>query len=578
MAMMIAKFHKLIQSKLLWLIFLGIVVISFVFMDAVVPSTPSAEQTAPGVLDGEPVPEAQFREAYFGTYLTVVMAVGRAIDITPRIDEQLREAAWQRIVALRAAERMGINATDDEVAAAIQQHEGFSFEGQFNIQAYKAFVQNFLARMGFTERLFEEHVRAEIVLQKLRSVIDRTTLVSPLELQRAFRTVTDRFTAEYTLVTPDLVEKDVALTDEQVKAFFDRDPAAFTRPAQVSVNVVTFDAARHAEQAVVTDEEAQAYYDENLREFVDETAETNDTAASTNVFETLTRYRPFDDVKAEIVSRLARVKAVDAARDAAMEFVVSLAPDADGRAPALDAAASNLGLTVTALAPFAATDEVPGYDDAPLFKRTAFELTPGPETYFSDPVAGSNAVHVLALREQIAARVPAFEEVKDEVLERARAEAITEALSKKTEAIRNDVITGLTQNISFADTLAFHGLKVSTTETFSASTGLPENEELGSVIVGAVMTLNQGEVSDATPVEGGLLLVHVKTRASGEAVTLDAIRPQLLETIRRQSGRLYFDAWQKHLLQKANFQDNRPAADEGEEEFDEDEAGSDQSG
>jgi len=279
MAMLISKFHKLIQSKLLWATFLVIVVFTFVIWGTQVPTqTDNASASSPGSLNGEPVPAARFREAYFNTYLTVVMAVARPINITPAIDEQLRKAAWQRLAALDEAGRLGLSATDDEVAAAIQQHEGFSTEGQFNKAAYKAFVQNFLARMGFTERQFEEHVRQEIVMQKARILVDRMTLVTPLELRRAFSSVSDRFRVDYVALGRDLVEGAVKVTREEARAYFDKNPAEFTIPEQVKVKYVRFAAAPFIPKVKVTEEDAQLYYDEHLSEFEREEAEsTNET-------------------------------------------------------------------------------------------------------------------------------------------------------------------------------------------------------------------------------------------------------------------------------------------------------------
>ncbi len=572
MAMLISKFHRLIQSKLLWATFLVIVVFTFVIWGTSIPNdTAQPRDASPGMLDGEKVPAAQFRNAYFGTYLTVVMAVGQQINITPQIDEQLRRAAWQRLAALRAAAQLGIAASDDEVAAAIQQHEGFSYEGQFNKAAYKAFVQNFLARFGFAERQFEEHVREEIVLQKIRSVIDRSALITPHELQRAFRTVTDRFQVEYTLLDRALVEAEVRDSTDAAQALYDEDPKAFTLPEQVRVDFLRIAAAPFIPRAAVTEDDVQAYYDENLSEFIDEAADTNAAEAATNLFAGMTKYRPLEDVKQDISNRLILQKALEEAQDTAMNIAVALAPDREGQAPTFEAVAEQFGCAIESTPLFALRDDVPGVENEPAFKRAAFDLTDGPETYFSNPVRGSNEVYVLALRERAAPRVPAFDEVKTNALLLARERAIADALERKADGIRADVEKALGGKIPFADAMAFQKLNVVTTEMFSAATGL-EDETLGRDILNAVMILNEGEISKPIATENGLLLLHVKARKPGEAVSMEAIRPQLIEMIRRQTGRTTFDAWQNHLLRAAGFTDTRPAIPAGDdEEFEEEE-------
>ena len=79
MTMMISKFHKLIQSRLLWGTFLVIIVFSFVVWGMVWPSDlEKAEQAnAAGMLDGELVSHGEYRSAYLSTYLA------RALETAP---------------------------------------------------------------------------------------------------------------------------------------------------------------------------------------------------------------------------------------------------------------------------------------------------------------------------------------------------------------------------------------------------------------------------------------------------------------------------------------------------------------
>ena len=62
MAMLIQKFHRLIQSKLLWIVFLSLVVISFVFWGAYSPrrGERDREEIEAGELYGEAVPRIRF--------------------------------------------------------------------------------------------------------------------------------------------------------------------------------------------------------------------------------------------------------------------------------------------------------------------------------------------------------------------------------------------------------------------------------------------------------------------------------------------------------------------------------------
>lgn len=568
MAMLISKFHRLIQSKLVWAAILVIIVFSFVIWGTQIPKkSDRANASAPGMLNGEPVDAKLFRQTYFNTYLTIIMAVGRQINITPQIDQQLRKAAWQRLVSLDEARKLGITADDNEVAAAIQQHEGFSHQGQFDVRIYKAFIQQFLSGLGFSERMFEEHVREEIILQKVRLVIDRSTLISPLELKRAFSSVSDKFNVEYVVVTPELVTNSVKVGREEARAFFDKDPAAFTLPEMVTVNSVRFDDTPFLADVSVSEEDALTYYNENIASY--EVEETNDlAAAATNLLATVgKRTLAFDEVKEKITKELTQKAAREKASDRAMDFVVALTPDRDGKAPTFEEVAARFNVSVKKIGPFSAKSALKEVDAGLDFNRAAFELSDGAETHFSNPVDGEHGVYVLSLVSREAQRVPLFEEVESDVLPKAHEQAVTEAMTRKASEIRDTLDKALQSGQTFADTLVGFGLQPKPVVEFSSTSGLKEIPE-GETIMRAVMMRNEGELTELSPLESGdILIAHVIARTPGDPATYGAIKDQLINTIRRQYGRMNFDAWQEDLLKQAKFEDRQAKRqDDGAEE------------
>jgi hypothetical protein len=273
MAMLIYRFHKLIQSKLLWGTFLVIVVFSFVIWGTQMPkrAADADEAASPGKLHGKNVPREVFRKAYFDTYLSVIMSMGRQISITKEMDVQLRKAAWQRIAALEQAAALGFSTSDDEIAASIQRHPAFSQQGRFNKPAYKNFVGNFLAQMGMSERGFEEYMREEVTLQKARAIVEKAVLIAPSEIKRTFSSLSDNFKIQYAALKPELVEKSVQVTREDERALFDKDPSAFKIPEKVKIKYVYFPATNFQSQVSLDAEQLQTYYDENITDFPLET-------------------------------------------------------------------------------------------------------------------------------------------------------------------------------------------------------------------------------------------------------------------------------------------------------------------
>jgi len=554
MAMLITKFHRLIQSKLLWLSFLVIVVFSFVIWGTESAPTNDQGATDAGTLDGESIGFEEYQRARFNTYLAIVLMTGRAVNITPEIEDQLHTMAWQRLATLRQAERHGVKATNDEVVKAIQALEFLQSNGQFNTQAYDQFSQQFLAPMRATKRDFEEHVRQEIVMQKLRAIMDRTLLVTPMEIERTYSSLTDTFEIEYVEITPALVSETVSVSEDDVRAFYDKDPEQFRLATQVKVKAAVFPVADHIDTNAISEAEVQEYYDFNLDDYA---IEDENKEADTNLFSTATTsYRPIEDVRGEIVALLAAKQAVLDAEAKASAFIGELtARHSDGRA-AFTAVAAEQGIELLMLQPFSARQVPPEVESGTAVARASFNLSDDNDYYYSDPVRGTNFVYVLALEEKIPERVPEFEEVRDDVELMAKDMAVYQALTEKAQEIHESAIAGLSAGLTFDDALAAYKLTGIKPAPFNMNTiELPE--EVASALVRHILVRNAGEVTDLVNTEDGrILLAYVKSRTPAIDASLDAMRPQIVNTLRRQVSQVAFNDMQNYLLKKGGHQDN----------------------
>lgn len=555
MTMLISKFHRLIQSKVMWWSILSIIVLTFVVWGTTTPQAQKQndEAASPGKLNGKSVARDQFQDAYYNAYLSVILSVGRAFNITPEIDEQLRQAAWMRIVSLDEAKKLGLSATDDEVASSIQQNQAFlTQDGQFYKAAYKNFVDQFLLNLGFTEKKFEEHVRQEIVLQKIRMALNRSTLVPPRDVRRTFSSISDKFKIEFVALGPDLVTNIVQVKTADAKAYFDKDPAAFTIPEKMKVKYVRFAVAPLIPKVEVTPDDAQEYYNEHLDDYL---ADTNTAAASTNMI-IASKYKSFEDVKQEISNKLIHDKAMDLASERAMEFVMDLTPDRDGNVMSFEDAAKKLDTLVEKPEPFAPQDEIPDVDAGPAFNRAAFALTAEDISAVSEPVRGKEFVYVIGYEERLPSRVPTFDDVAGDVLPLTQAQALSDALSAKAQEIRDAAAKAVQEKKSFSAVVESFGATVVTSAQFTASTG-PTTNKYSDLLMRGIMTMNQGEVSELLPAEDAILIAHVAERLPGDPTTFDSLKNQIETTIRRQNGRYVYDSWQLYLLKQAKLEEKK---------------------
>jgi peptidyl-prolyl cis-trans isomerase D len=561
MAMMISKFHKLIQSRILWIGFLVVIVFSFVVWGMVWPSDldEMEQANAAGTLDGQPVSHSEFRSAYLGAFMARALSSGRDIPSTPENEAALRRLSWQRLATLRQAANLGIAVADDELVSAIRG--SFADENKtYNPQQYRAFIANVLRPMGFSETQFEQHVREEIAIQKLGSLVGRQAHVTPLEVRRTYATLLDSFTVEYALASLADAEAQTRVDDDDARAFFDQDPEAFTLPEMREVLYAAFPVADYLDpQAEFSDDEILDYYELNMAKYT--TNEEGDDG------QTRTTVADLDDVRDDVLSSLRFDSALVQADDAAAALVVAAIPGSDGALPDFEAVARQAGRTVQALPAFSRT-EAPLDDAGPAFASAVFALELGAFDRVSAPVVGEENVYVAYLSKIHPPRVPEFDEVQERALRAARRKAVVDALVAKADALRADAQAALAAGESFADAAARHDLAVQTLPPFTGLSGSSSEDPVVQALVQAVVAYNQGEVVEPLPTPDGSIVAHVLRREPADPETFDSYRDEIADAIRGRRAQGLFADWQAALLSPARFTDLQRQALPDDEDFD----------
>jgi len=381
MAMMITRFHKLIQSKVVWYIILGVVIIAFVgFFTPTMRSGGRTQKVTPaGKLNGKKVSREEFSRAYNHVYVWTIISSGRMITMTDELRDLLYKESWKRIAVLRQAQDQNILVTDDEVVQMIQSIPLFKGEtGAFDKKMYHAVLSKVDLSISQAEALFRE----QIVINKLVSGAVQAALISPYELKKMYSLYTDRFVLDYVIIPRSQVEKKITVSKEAAQALFNENPENFRMDAKVRVSFVEFVVSNFLASVELPEGAVQQAYDQNIEQFRVET--TNELDAVT--------YKPFEQVEGEITERLRMDFARKLAAEKATEFVVDVAPKADGAKPDFAGAAASAKLKVKTMAAFSMDDTLKGIDPTAPFRQAAFGLEDDAFTSFSDAVVGKDSV------------------------------------------------------------------------------------------------------------------------------------------------------------------------------------------
>jgi len=558
MAMMISKFHKLIQSKVVWTAFA--VLISVAFVTVYTGSKSSArkarsanESQIAGRLFGEPVSRQEYGQAYKNVYVMYTMMAGRMINIDENTHPLLVQAAWQRLATLKKARQMGLTVTKEQIIARIQQQPLFQNQqtGGFDRNIFDSFVSAFLPRMQMTQAGFENLMMENVLIDKASSMATQGALVTDAEVRRAFHLVSDKLTVQYASIPRSLAPAP-QVTEDEAKAYFENYTTQFMMPEKVSVRYVQYPVADYKNHVLVTDDMVSAFYENNKQRYLKPAAEGAPENAAPE-------YQPLDEVKDSIAELITTGLAQREAINAADSLVAQLADES----VTFDQAAQQAGLSIIDnVPPFAITDTVRGIDPTAAFAQAAFTLENDPSHYYSDPVPGREFVYVIALEKQLPSFLPSYDVVKEDVLAATKAAAAEDAYVNKAESIHTEIETALKAGTTFASAASRFKLNVKTTEPFSAAN--PPDMDLGQALVQSTIMFDQGTLVDLIPSENEFVIAYVaEKQVADEATELPLIRAQLEGGIRRDKASRLAAAWQQSILEEAALEDliNAPEAD-----------------
>ena len=167
------------------------------------------------------------------------------------------EGLISRYVMLEEAERLGLAASDAEVAEKIREDYKDS-TGTFDLEKYK---QSVMERYGDIEK-FENETRAGISQQKLRAFLSASVNVSDEEVEEEFRRRNTSFDVGYISLTADKLAEKIQPSDEELRTYFEshKTDYRFLEP-QKKVRYVFVNTEKAGSKLEISDADLKTEYD-----------------------------------------------------------------------------------------------------------------------------------------------------------------------------------------------------------------------------------------------------------------------------------------------------------------------------
>jgi len=399
--------------------------------------------------------------------------------ISTYIPQMIEQMVNERALAYEAA-KLGFQVSDGDLRSAIQQMIPNLFpDGRFaGKEAYAAV----LAEQQLTIPEFEVNVRRQILITKLREVAVEGTIVSPADIEQAYKERNEKIKIQFVKIASDKYRDEVKPSAQDLATYFQVNHARYMVPEARNLAILIADQAKIGESLVPSDADLLRMYNQNKESF-----RTKERVHVEHILLKTAGKPPSEDAKLKAQAE-DLVKQLKAGADFA-ELAKKYSEDNENGGSA--AKGGDLGW-------------IERGQTLPEFERTAFALKPGETSGIVKTEVGYHIIRVIAHED---AHLPPFEQVKAQLAanwKNDRVNDIVQQISDRAQA-------ALQKDPLHPDVVAaqFH-MQVMRAEGARPGQPLPEigtNRDFDQSIAG----LKQGQVSQPVALPGNKLALAVVT-------------------------------------------------------------------
>lgn len=462
-------------------------------VDAIFTGTSNSQNAAK--VDGVEITSVELTQAVEMQRRQLLQQLGRDFDASLLDEKLLREAALngliERTLLLNSARDAKFAFSQQSLDQVILNTPEFLVDGQFNADRFDQVIR----QLGFSRLQFRQMLEQEMLIGQLRAGLANSSFVTDAEVQ-AFSAL-EQQTRDFATLTLNADLAAVALSDDDIKAYYEAQASQFMSPEQLVLEYVELKKDAFFDQVEVSAEDLQSAYENEIANLAEQRRAAH---ILVEVSDTLND----DQAQAKLIEVQKRLEQGDEFAALAKEFSDDSGSAADG---------GDLG--------FAG----PGVYD-PAFEEALYGLS---ENAVSAPVRSEFGWHLIKLLEVQAPEVPSFASLEEKLQDDLKARHVEQRFVE----VAKDLEDSAFEASDLAQPAQELGLEVKTTEAFGrqgGSEGLTANRQ---VIQAAFSdeVLEDGSNSSVIELDPNTVVVmRVKEHNKPEQLPLE----QVSESIRAQ--------------------------------------------
>ena len=221
-------------------------------------------------VDGQEISTGEFRRTYQAQLQAYRSAYGANMSEQLLkqlgIEQQILQQMVDERAALAEAERLNITASDEEVRQAILTMPAFQENGVFiGDQRYQQLLR--MQRPPMTAAEFEDSVRRQLTVQKLRASLTDWMSVADSELEQEYRHRNDKVKLAVVSFTADSFRNQVQVSDADVASYFDAHKNDFKIPEKRKIRYALIDIDAMRAKINVPTADVERAYNNNIEQY-----------------------------------------------------------------------------------------------------------------------------------------------------------------------------------------------------------------------------------------------------------------------------------------------------------------------
>ncbi|KPA98075.1 SurA N-terminal domain-containing protein [Pseudomonas asplenii] len=464
--------------------------------DAIFRATSTSQDAAK--VNGEEITQNELSQAVDMQRRQLMQQLGKDFDPSLLDEKMLRESALKGLIdrklLLQGAEKSKFAFSEAALDQVILLTPEFQVDGKFNSDRFDQVIR----QLGYSRMQFRQMLAQEMLIGQVRAGLAGSGFVTDNQVLAFARL--EKQTRDFSSLTVKSDPAAVKLTDDEVKAYYDKHAKEFMTPDQVVVDYLELKKSSFFDQVSVKDEDLQALYKK----------ETSNLAEQRRAAHILI------EVNDKVTDAQAKAKIEEIQQRLAKgEDFAALAKQFSQ-----DPGSANNGGDLG----FAGPDV---YD--PAFEKALYALNKG---QVSGPVRSEFGYHLIKLLGVEAPEVPTFASLKDKLTRELKAQQVEQRFVEATKQLEDSSF----EASDLAQPAQDLNLKVQTTAPFGREGG--EGIAANRAVVTAAFSpevLDEGANSSAIDLDPDTVIVlRAKEHRKPEQLPLESVDASIRKQLTKE--------------------------------------------